>query len=255
MLNSFWSELPKYLLRRLLAIWLAALGGSVLFLAIALLSLRAEALRTGESYAQSLTRLASEQTSRSFLTVGQALALAEADLADLQRRDRLTEASARAALSAQLHYLPYTRALWFMDQEGVIRYDSDVGNIGVSLKGRDYFQAHLAGRHDLFLGLPVRSRSLGTWLVSASRADRQPGGSLRGVFAAAIEPPYFDRLWQSIEIGKHGVVALFSREGVLMLRSPWVDDAVGRSFSTAWPFSTGLAAPEGSAVITSRVDG
>jgi signal transduction histidine kinase/CheY-like chemotaxis protein len=258
--NAFWSVLPKYSFRRLLVVWLVAFVGSAAFLAAALTSLRSEALRTGERYAQSLVRLASEQTSRSFQTVGQALALAEADLADLAEGGRLNEASARPALAAQLRYLPYVRALWFMDADGVIRYDSDVGNIGVSLRDRDYFQAHLHDRHALYVGKPyvgepVRSRSLGTWLVSVSHASRRPDGSIRGIFAAAIEPPYFDRLWQSIELGANGTVGLFSRNGMLMLRSPWVDEAVGRSFADLWPFSTGLASPHASAVIKSPVDG
>jgi signal transduction histidine kinase/CheY-like chemotaxis protein len=260
MSNSLWSELPKPLVRRLLVIWAVAFVGSGSFLVVALLSLRAEALRAGEGYAQSLARLASEQTSRSFQTVGQALALAEADLAQLAEAQGLTEDSARTALSAQLRYLPYVRALWFMDADGVIRYDTDFGNIGVSLRDRDYVQAHLHGRHDVYVGMPyvgppVRSRSLGTWLVSVSRAARQPDGTLHGVLAAAIEPPYFDKLWHSVELGPDGTVGLFSREGALLLRSPWIDDAVGRSFAQFWPFSSGLTSSHGSAVITSQLDG
>lgn len=252
---AFWSESPRYSARRLSAAWLAAVAASAAFLCLALWSLRAEALRAGERYAQSLVRLAGEQTSRSIQTVGQALALAETDLAELAEGGRLTEASARGALTSQLRYLPYVRALWFIDARGVIRYDSDVGNIGVSLADRDYFQIHLQEHPELFVGQPVRSRSLGTWLVSASRASRRPDGTLLGVYTAAIEPPYFDRLWRSVALGKDGVVGLFSNDGVMMLRSPWSDAAVGTSFRQAWPFSTGLAGSEGHAVVTSRVDG
>jgi hypothetical protein len=122
---SFWSEFSKHAARRLVVVWVLAFVGSAAFLALALFSLRAEALRAGERYAQSLVRLASEQTSRSFQTVGQALVIAETELADLAQGERLNEATART--------------------DGVIRYDSDVGNIGVSLKDRDYFQARRSG--------------------------------------------------------------------------------------------------------------
>jgi len=193
--------------------------------------LRGAALNDGERSTSSIARLVSEQTTRSLQTVGQALELSKSRLAELQAGGKLDADSARTLLGEELARLPYLRAIWVMDEAGKIKFDSDVGNIGVSLADRDYFRVYIERPGTgFFLGKPVRSRSVGTWLIGAAFPIWRKNGQFDGVIAAAIEPPYFDQIWSSLGLGAGGSVALFRRDGLLLARSPYVESAIGESF-------------------------
>ncbi|WP_397409637.1 PAS domain-containing protein [Polaromonas sp.] len=209
--------------------------------AIALFYLRGEALRAGEKLTQSLVQVIEEQTGRSFQTVDQRLQLAASRLQALREEKRLDEHSARNMLREQLSNLPFVRAIWVLDASGHIVFDSDLGNIGVKLADREHFQIHQqrpsVGFH---ISTPVRSRSTGSWLISASRPLRAANGSFAGVIVAAVEPPYFDRLWRGVDLGASGAIALFRRDGVLMMRSPMEDAVMGKAFPDLPLFSEQL---------------
>jgi hypothetical protein len=145
---------------RLNATVLGLILASGLLLAGTLGYLRSAALDDGERSTSTIARLVSEQTTRSLQTVGQALELSKSWLAELQAGGELNEDSARSLLREELARLPYLRAIWVMDSSGKIKFDSDVGNIGVSLADRDYFRVYREQPGTgFFLGRPVRSRS------------------------------------------------------------------------------------------------
>ncbi|MDI1273922.1 PAS domain-containing protein [Polaromonas sp.] len=224
--------------------------------AIALFYLRGEAVRAGEKLNQSLVQVIEEQTGRSFQTVDQRLQLAANRLLALQEEKRLDEHSARAMLREQLSGLPYVRAIWVVDAGGRIVFDSDLGNMGVKVADREYFQIYQqrpsAGFH---ISTPVRSRSTGTWLISASRPLRAANGVFAGVIVAAVEPPYFDRLWRGVDLGAGGAIALFRRDGVLMMRSPMDDATMGKTFPDLPLFSEHLPrSSQGVYQTTSAID-
>jgi PAS domain S-box-containing protein len=225
--------------------------------AIALFYLRGDALRAGEKLTQSLVQVIEEQTGRSFQTVDQRLQLAASRLQALQEEKRLDEHSARNMLREQLSTLPFVRAIWVLDANGHIVFDSDLGNIGVKLADREHFQIHQqrpsVGFH---ISTPVRSRSTGSWLISASRPLRAANGSFAGVIVAAVEPPYFDRLWHGVDLGAGGAIALFRRDGVLMMRSPMDDAVMGKAFPDLPLFSEQLPrSAQGVYQATSPIDG
>ncbi|MDP2817021.1 MAG: PAS domain-containing protein [Polaromonas sp.] len=237
--------------------WLA--GGLVIVsacaVAIALFYLRGEALRSGEILTQSLIQVIEEQTSRTFQTVDQRLQLAVSQLQALQAEKRFDENSVRSMLREQLTVLPFVRAIWVLDAEGRILFDSDTGNIGISLADREYFQIYKQRPVTQFhLSAPVRSRSTGTWLISASRPLRTSGEAFSGVIVAAVEPPYFDKLWRSINLAKGGAIALFRKDGVLMMHSPMEDSAMGKAFPDLPLFSEFAKSPQGTFTATSAFD-
>ncbi|MES2688403.1 MAG: PAS domain-containing protein [Pseudomonadota bacterium] len=245
-----------YVRRRM--VWLVA--GLVLVsacaLAAALYYLHAEALRSGERLTQSLAQVIEEQTSRTFQTVDQRLQLAASGLQAMERERKPDPEPVRAMLRQQLSELPFVRAIWVLDAEGRIVFDSDVGNIGVNLADREYFQIYqqhpATGFH---ISATVRSRTTGTWLISASRPLRTPDGAFAGVIVAAVELPYFERLWRATDLGPGGVIAVFRRDGVLMMRSPAQDTAMGKAFADLPLFSELQKAPNGLFKVASAFDG
>ena len=231
--------------------------GSACLIALALTYLRSQTIESGTRLTQSFAQVIEEQTTRTIQTVDQRLQLAGDSMAQLGVKGQANEQSVRLLLRHQVKELPSVRAIWVMDAQGRIRYDSDEGNIGVSLADRPYFQIYLTQPlTGFYLGAPVRSRSTGTWLISAARPLYSSNGSFAGIIVAAVEPPYFDKLWRGIDLGAKGSIALFRSDGTLMMRSPFKDDAMGKKFSDAMLFNKHLpASPDGNYLSHSAIDG
>ncbi|MES2785787.1 MAG: PAS domain-containing protein [Pseudomonadota bacterium] len=237
------------------AAWITTVVSGLLVV-LALLWLRSEALRSGERLTQSLTQVIGEQTSRTLQAVDERLQRTAERLDMLERAGTLNEATSRAMLREQLQGLPFVRAIWTLDTQGRIVHDSDEGNIGVSLADREYFKVYSEKpATQLFIGAVVRSRSTGTWLISVSWPARDAAGALKYLVVAAIEPGYFAALWRSIELGPDGAIALFRRDGTLMIRSPADDAVLGRNYSSMALFTRHLSAsPHGVLITNSAID-
>jgi PAS domain S-box-containing protein len=196
-----------------------------------LLQVRADSLGAAEKLTATMARLAADATTHALQSVDQTLAIAEADLERRQAAGTLTEDSARADFRTLLRTQPFLRALWVLDESGRIVYDSDLGNIGYDLSDRSYFRYHLAHSDALFqISDPVRSRSTGGWFISITRSWLAADGRLLGVIVAAIDPHYFDRVWRSEDTNKDDLISLLRRDGTLLMRSPFIDTAMGKRF-------------------------
>ncbi|APW38029.1 hypothetical protein RD110_13185 [Rhodoferax koreense] len=238
-----------------LAASLILLSGAVLCGVLA--HLHGEAVQAAERLTASFAQVIEEQTSRTLQTVDQQLQLAARRLAEQGAAGPLGETTVRTMLREQIKDLPFVRAMWVLDAQGRIAYDSDVGNIGLSLADRGYFQIYQSQpQTTLHIGSPVRSRGSGTWLIGISRPLIGADGSLQGVVVAGLEPPYFDRLWRLADLGEGGSVALFRRSGELMMRSPFDDAAMAMDFRKNALFTQYLPrSAEGRVEETSPIDG
>ena len=244
--------------RRLL-LWFAAgkIIVSGMVVVIALVYVRAQTVESAGRLTDSFAYIIEEQTARTLQTVDQRLQLAAAGIAELDGKGQLGEASARGFLRGQLKELPFVRAIWVTNADGHVTYDSDEGDIGLDVSDREYFTGFRTRALTGFqIGLPVRSRTTGTWLISAVRSLESASGTFSGVIVAAIEPSYFDQLWRAIDVGDGGSVALFRRDGVLMMRSPHAEASIGKALTTGPLFSKLLpVSPQGKLDYASGVDG
>ena len=116
------------------------------------------------------------------------------------------------------------------------------------------FRVHRERRETtLYLGPPRLGRvgyAQGRWIVNASRRIETPDGQFAGVVAAVVSLEHLRRFYDKLRLGEQGAVGLFSAEGVLIARSPWVERFLGQDFSNqavyrehpgfrgAWPAPT-----------------
>jgi diguanylate cyclase (GGDEF)-like protein len=121
---------------------------------------------------------------------------------------------------------------------------------------REYFQFHLlhAGR-GTHVGVPVRSRSTGVWILPLSRRVEAPDGSFAGVALATLNLAWFGRFYDSFDIGEKGIILLALDNGTLIYRRPFRDDQVGMDIraGTIWQQIQG-SGQAGSVVATPRID-
>jgi PAS domain S-box-containing protein len=230
----------------------ALLAGALL--AFALLHLRETTLRSGEELTDSLSHVIAEQTARSLQSVDQGLQVAEARLEVLRAAGALQPEPGRALLREQLKDLPFVRGVWVVDHAGVAVLGTDDTLAGSSLAGHAWFQAFsrtpAAGFH---IG-PVERTAEG-WRLTVARAVRQRG-ELRQIILATVDPQFFEQLWRAIDLGETGAVALYSRGGQLLVRSPADSRLMGQDFSRLPLFTHYLASsPHGTFVRDRTLDG
>lgn len=248
--------------RRTMHVAIAAMTAGVIAVtgvltALALAYLRTQAIERGEQGSVAFTQVVAEQTTRTIQTVDQRLELVSAQLGRLEAAGKLNPNSARQLLRTQIRSLPYVRASWTLDAQGRIEYDSDEGNIGIDLADRDYFQVYVRNPDTgFYLGDPIVSRTVGTWLISAARPLHDADGRFSGVLVAAIVPDYFETLWSGATAQRGSTLALMRRDdGVLLMHSPANDGMVGKSHATLPLFTRYLpASPDGSFDTPSATD-
>lgn len=201
-------------------------------LVLVLTYMHRQTLASGEQLARSFAHVIEEQTSRTVQATDQGLHLAVDGLAQLAASGTLTPVSGTQVLTDQVKQLPFLRAIWVIDTQGRIVFDSASGNIGVDLSDRDFFLKYRSHPDTgFFVGAPVVSRMSGTWQISVSRPWRAASGALQCIVVAALEPRCFDQLCRSADLGQGSSVALLRRNGLLMMRSPLVEASIGKSFS------------------------
>jgi diguanylate cyclase (GGDEF)-like protein/PAS domain S-box-containing protein len=126
-----------------------------------------------------------------------------------------------------------------------IRSDERVSEID-----RDYFRFHSNSKTDeLYISAPSVGRVLGKLVFHLTRRLTAPDGSFGGVILATIDILQLERFYNSIDIGRGGVISLVGFDGIVRARSgrdPGAKDFVGRSNAQTQVFSLFRQSPAGS---------
>jgi len=123
---------------------------------------------------------------------------------------------------------------------------------------REYFQRHRASpNRETLIGRPVRSRSGGQWIITASRRINHPDGSFAGVALLTIDVAYFAKFYERFDFGPNGSASLLNNAGIMLARSHDENGAyVGRDLSNAPLFREWESRPDAAVYyFTSPLDG
>ncbi|MCW2245474.1 PAS domain S-box-containing protein [Azospirillum fermentarium] len=130
---------------------------------------------------------------------------------------RLTGALLRTWLNPRAAY----RNLVITDAEGnVIQDGLGLGGV-VSAADRPFFTIH-RDHDDLgtFISEPLQSRIGRGWFVAVSRRLNDSQGRFAGVVWAVVDVEHFRRFYASLDIGPHGIITLWNRQGAVIVRHP-----------------------------------
>lgn len=229
-------------------------------LGLALAYLHWQTLGNGRRLTETFGLVVAQETSRTLQTVDQRLELTALKLTTWDAAGPKAQALVNAAFKAEIQTQPFLRAMWLLDDRGVVQYDSDplntVSDDGLPGGDVDYVALFAAQpKRDFHIGIPARGGQKNAWLIHAARPLRSTSGAVTGVLVAAIDPNYFADLWQALDIGTEGSIALLTRNGVLMMRSPFVAAVMGKSFNESPIFRVLLKAqPHGNNEDFSPID-
>jgi signal transduction histidine kinase len=209
-----------------------------------------------ERSVQNLTQLLAEQTARTLQSVDLTL---QDIVTDIENDPAISDndAAFRARLTTRLREMPYVRALFVIGADGFIIHDTDYPSTPhVSLADRAYFSAHRDNPSlGLYVGHPLRSRSVDVWFIGLSRRIEKPGSGFSGVAVAAVEPLYFENFYRRMLVGD-GTIALFlDDDATLLARAPRNDDVMGKSFASADLFQSLRSSRQGFIWSASPIDG
>lgn len=120
---------------------------------------------------------------------------------------------------------------------------------------REYFRFHANNTsRGAYVGLPIRSRSSGEWVLPVSKRINSADGAFCGVVVAALDLKYMSGLLGRYDIGAHGAITL-SVSGRLLARVPSVAQNPGSSPSQSSLHSTFEQNRSGTGETLSPLDG
>ncbi|HEX4554539.1 MAG TPA: PAS-domain containing protein, partial [Xanthobacteraceae bacterium] len=116
--------------------------------------------------------------------------------------------------------------------DGFMRASSISSETGVDLRDREHFKVHVDSHEDrLFISKPVVGRVSGRTTIQLSRRIERPDGSFGGVILASLDPSYFARLYDSIEVGSEGYIRVIGTDGVIRAAGGSIREEPGRTLA------------------------
>ena len=219
------------------------------------MELRSEILANGR---QNTTNLTSSLIQHAELTFRTADALLIGAVERLEHDTMNAEGRARlkARFLQEIRHSSQFVSFSVIDSDGVMSVNSFNAPEDSQFSDREYFIYHRDHDDDaLHIGTPVRGRSTGRWLIPASRRFNKADGSFGGVALAAIDPQYFQNIYDRLELGNNGNVLLATLDRHILVRRPYVEAVIGMTMTKSQLFGLLKKAPKGTEEYPSSTDG
>ena len=146
----------------------------------------------------------------------------------------LDDGAVLALMRSQLERGKVFRNIVVTDANGRIRHDVIGSSPQLNIADRDYFTAHRDQPDvDSYISRPVLSRVGRGRFVAVSRRLNDATGAFAGVVVAVVDLGRFERFYASLNVGPHGTVTLWNREGMALARHPQDERLTGTNTSQA----------------------
>ena len=130
--------------------------------------------------------------------------------------------------------------------DGIIRTSSNPHWTPISIADREHFRALAAGGGDgLYISKPVVGRMSHRPAIQLSRRINRADGSFNGIITASLDPGYFARLYDSVEVGADGYIRIIGTDGVIRAAGGSMREEPGRSLASSQLFTRVTAQPAG----------
>jgi diguanylate cyclase (GGDEF)-like protein/PAS domain S-box-containing protein len=181
------------------------------------LDAKATTLERGQTDIQNLAHSLAEHAAHTI----QSADIAMAGMVDLLKyRQPLPERFNRY-LAETVNSLPQLREIGVLDAAGNWVYSSLPETPRHNNSDRRYFTYHRdTPGSALRINEPIQSRLTGRMTIILSKRIDKQDGSFAGVLTAAIDSDYFNRFYQTFQLGPDGSVTLLRNDGVVLIRWP-----------------------------------
>ncbi|WP_301101702.1 histidine kinase [Propionivibrio sp.] len=222
--------------KALLLLSLAMILATVISATALLLDLRQKELAHAQGEIVSLTRILSEQTTRTFESVAMTMRGARERISDdIGRRFELDSRPIHLLLQARIAGLPQVTSLFLVDSQGLgVNSSRPDFTRRLSVVDREFFSHFVAGGNDeIFISRPEKARVDGQWTYYVSMRLLDADEQFRGVLVAAINIDYFESLYDSIGLDFVSRILLLNRDGVFLAGKPHDEMLFGKSIGNS----------------------
>jgi diguanylate cyclase (GGDEF)-like protein/PAS domain S-box-containing protein len=193
---------------------------------------RREILRNAEVDVANLARSLTQHAEDTF-ALGDTVLLGLVDRLETEGTGPAAIAKIQSFLQQRKYAGGRIRGIFVYDETG--RWLATTEQVDLSAfnnSDRDYFQHHRASPdRGTLIGRPIKSRSGGQWIITASRRFNHPDGRFAGVALVTIDSAYFSRFYEQFDLGQNGAVSLVSADGIMLARSRDDGSFVGQDVS------------------------
>ena len=148
--------------------------------------------------------------------------------------------------------------LAIIDARGILKYSTVAFDGPIDLSDREHFKIHVtSGNDELYISQPVLGRATGIWTIQFSRRITGRAGKFEGVVVVSLDPSYFSGFYNDLQLGSHGVAALYRSDGWLFARKSSQAIGIDVDNTASGPILNRVAQGDTSGIVTSRslVDG
>ena len=125
-----------------------------------------------------------------------------------------------------------------------------------NLSDREHIRVHMDKELGyLFVSKPVMGRISKKWSLQMTRRISGKDGSFNGVAVVSVDPFYFTRFYEEINLGQHGTVTMFGEDGIVRARRDGKSAEIGQDVSKGNIYKAAILNGNGSMRSTSIVDG
>ena len=199
-------------------------------LAALLLYLRTEAIASGQKILAGFAEFANDQTTGTLKAIERTLSDAEAALSAATTTGTIDVDQLQPQLEELLKDRPFLTSIQIVDRQGRFILGRTAADTGRDVSDRDYFirQREQPGS-TLLWGTPIKARSNGEWLITATLPIRRANGDFDGLIVGTVPLAYFDEVWKIDNEVEGLAISLWRDDGMLLMRSPFDERAIGSS--------------------------
>ncbi len=142
--------------------------------------------------------------------------------------DRAPRSVIEGELQRSLARFPEEHSFRVADADGRYIYDASRVLADVNIADRPYFiRLRDDPSADLVISEPLVSRVTNDVVIVFARRLQDRAGNFAGVVLATLRADYFEHYYRGLDVGRHGVIALWSRDMTLFARAPKLPDRQG----------------------------
>ncbi|MDO9713905.1 bifunctional diguanylate cyclase/phosphodiesterase [Paracraurococcus lichenis] len=153
--------------------------------------------------------------------------------------DRANSLAVQAALHGRMAALQQVASVFLTDDAGrlIVGTKAPWPTPSLSHAERDFFRAiaDVPGRES-YLSSPSRNTFDGVWNIYVSRRISARDGRFLGVLGATVALDNFERYFGGVALGPDSSISLSRSDGLLLVRHPRIEEAVGTSTAQSAAF-------------------
>ncbi|MCA1859268.1 two-component sensor histidine kinase [Janthinobacterium sp. HSC-3S05] len=125
-----------------------------------------------------------------------------------------------------------------------------------NLADREHIRVHMQrDSGELYISKPVLGRVSKKWSLQMTRRINHTDGRFKGVVVVSMDPYYFTRLYDEVDLGENSSIALVGSDGVVRARRVGAVNTIGQDVGDSKVFALMRGGARGSFTERSPVDG